>query len=281
MPRVTPAHVTKHLPVLDYPFSPHFSFQLAQSDNGSHNGTALWLGAQCLSVYLSQCVKPGTSVIELGSGIGLTSLVLGTLGWKRIIATDIAPVISSVLAHNITNNLSVANNSDDSNILVRELDWTVPPEHWTWEDDKVIASASTMSTVRPTSRLSFPLDLIVTADTVYEPSLIQPLLRTMHALSTQSITISPTGRAPSILLCLERRDPELTDSLLADARTRWSFRVDRVPDRKLSKAMERSGLKWPRNEWEGVELWKLVLDSKGLNASTGDNDALASDEQSL
>ncbi|KAG7092336.1 hypothetical protein E1B28_008697 [Marasmius oreades] len=260
MPRAAPAHITKHLPVLDYPFTSTISFQLLQSDNGSHNGTTLWLGAQCLSAYLRQCVKPAHSVIELGSGIGLTSLVLSSLGWKKVVATDTASVISSVLSQNITNN---SLGGDDCRILVRELDWTISPERWTWDNDYVVTSASYTSTTR---RLSHPFDLIVTADTVYEPSLLEPLLRTIHGLCTMSVAVSPNSRAPMILLCFERRDPVLVDSLLAAARNKWNFRVNKVPGRKLSKAMEKSGLDWRRSDWEGVEVWKFVFRRAPLTA---------------
>lgn len=63
-----PAHATKHLSVLQYN-----SFTLVQTDDGKSNGTALWLGAQVLSAYLSTLsVSPGRA-IELGSGIGLSA----------------------------------------------------------------------------------------------------------------------------------------------------------------------------------------------------------------
>ena len=80
-----PAHETKHVPSLDYPFKAS-SFRLAQRDNGDSNGTALWLGAQCLSLFLADhyaskhshdpksAIRP--KAIELGSGIGLTAYVL-------------------------------------------------------------------------------------------------------------------------------------------------------------------------------------------------------------
>ena len=83
---VRPAHETKHIPELEYPFLAS-SFRLAQLDNGVSNGTALWLGAQCLSIYLAhlygtkhraptqQARRP--RVIELGSGIGLSAYVPG------------------------------------------------------------------------------------------------------------------------------------------------------------------------------------------------------------
>ena len=85
-----PAHETKHIPLLQYPFRTH-TFHLTQLDNGATNGTGLWLGAQCLSLYLSDlfrlrnkstspsCLSAGAqrpnTVIELGSGIGLSACV--------------------------------------------------------------------------------------------------------------------------------------------------------------------------------------------------------------
>lgn len=81
-----PAHETKHLPLLVYPFR-HHVFHLAQRDDGATNGTGLWLGAQCLSLYLSDALKsrpssssaasgsPPPRAIELGSGIGLSACV--------------------------------------------------------------------------------------------------------------------------------------------------------------------------------------------------------------
>ena len=47
-----PAHQTKHIQTLQYPFLTH-TFHLSQLADGRDNGTALWLGAQCLSAYLA------------------------------------------------------------------------------------------------------------------------------------------------------------------------------------------------------------------------------------
>lgn len=77
-----PAHLTKHIPVLEYPFNSTV-FLLSQLSNGVSNGTALWLGGQCLAMYLAQVhtkFKPSNlqrlpKAIELGSGIGLTTYV--------------------------------------------------------------------------------------------------------------------------------------------------------------------------------------------------------------
>ena len=81
-----PAHETKHVPLLDHPFRDRV-FHLTQLDNGATNGTGLWLGAQCLSLFLSDALKSKNSptalagacrprAIELGSGIGLSACVL-------------------------------------------------------------------------------------------------------------------------------------------------------------------------------------------------------------
>jgi len=75
-----PAHLTKHIPLLSYPFASS-AFLLAQLTDGVSNGTALWLAGQCLAFYLAQThskFKPAHSsprAIELGSGIGLTASV--------------------------------------------------------------------------------------------------------------------------------------------------------------------------------------------------------------
>ena len=111
------------------------------------------------------------------------------MGWD-VVATDTDVVVSSVLRTNI------AQNDVQGTIQVRELDWTVSPSEWTWTDERVIASSS--SGVKREARddaqaddlLGAPFDLIVTSDTVYSPSLIRPLLQTLHHISVLSISDS-------------------------------------------------------------------------------------------
>lgn len=80
MSKLLPAHQTKHIPILTYPH-PHHTFHLSQSDDGHSNGTALWLGAQILSLYLAHHLKRPQPqqrrprAVELGSGVGLTACV--------------------------------------------------------------------------------------------------------------------------------------------------------------------------------------------------------------
>jgi len=74
-----PAHHTKNIRILNYPFTTS-TFHLGQVDDGITNGTALWLGAQCLSLYLAathnrfrSSIGTRPRAVELGSGIGLTA----------------------------------------------------------------------------------------------------------------------------------------------------------------------------------------------------------------
>jgi hypothetical protein len=196
------------------------------------------------------------------SNMSNISLALRSLGWN-VLATDIPNVISTVLHQNIANNTHCSSSVNTSVIQVRELDWTIHPDEWTWEHDEVIASPNGRPpSNNPTARLKPPFDLIVSSDTLYIPELVQPLLRTLHALSVFSIATSTSARPPPILLCIERRDPALIDRTLQEAKDVWGFEVSRVPSRKMVKAMEKGGIKWPKTEWEGVEIWKLILNGK-------------------
>ncbi|KII89216.1 hypothetical protein PLICRDRAFT_40849 [Plicaturopsis crispa FD-325 SS-3] len=258
-----PAFQTKHIHLLEYPFLNH-SFLLAQQDDGGSNGTALWLGAQCLSLYLADVLRkhratpssPRPRLVELGSGIGLSALAAAALGWD-VLATDVPAVISTVLTRNVEHNTPLLSPDSAGSIQIRELDWTVPPEEWRWDNDSAIASATSPPAAPSTAgQLRPPFDLIITSDTLYSPSLIDPLLRTLHALAVQSFT----SRPPPIYVCIERRDPALIDTALARARDTWGFTTERISQGKVSRAMSRhGGIKWAKDDWDGVEVWKLVL----------------------
>ncbi|KAH9857009.1 hypothetical protein C2E23DRAFT_721079 [Lenzites betulinus] len=267
MPPLRPAHETKHVPVLACPFRAHL-FHLAQLDDGHTNGSALWLGAQCLSLFFSDSLslkhRPPPAqlrprAIELGSGIGLSALALASMGWD-VIATDLNDVVSSVLASNIARNLAQLP-PDAGNVQVRVLDWTVPPDHWVWDDAQTIASAQVEKphpAGQPGPLLGPPFDLILTSDTIYSADLVTPLLRALHALCHVSAS---ELRTPPVYLCLERRDPALTDYALSQAKDPWNFKVERIPHKKLAKAIEKAGAHWEKGDWEGVEIWKLSLRS--------------------
>lgn len=194
----------------------------------------------------------------------ISRLSLSSLGWD-VLATDIPHVITSVLNNNIRNNQHVLP-PGSGRIQLAELDWLVLPERWLWNHPDIIASRVPTavspcpeSLDRTERLLSPPYDLICTADTVYDSALLTPLLRSLHAISSLSATASPTSRPPPILLCIERRDPALLDHFLQEAATTWRFLIERVPHKKLSRAVKKHNPHWTKEDWEGIELWKLRL----------------------
>lgn len=275
-----PAHQTKHIPTLSYPHLGH-TFHLTQSDDGHSNGTALWLGAQILSLYLAYHLKlPAHQqrrprAVELGSGVGLTacvcrlsmtalqpinacapcgidSLVLNALGYD-VLATDTPHVCNSVLRHNIAANLPTTAGL----IQVRELDWTVESDKWLWNDPMRITPNGDASNKRGANAedlLGPPFDLIISSDTLYDVSLVHPFFRTVRALAASSREIDPL-KPTLFLLALERRDPQLIEGALACA----PVPLTQVPMKKVRKAIERAGIRWDTSDWEGVEIWKGSL----------------------
>lgn len=178
------------------------------------------------------------------------SLALSSLGWD-VLATDTKEILDAVLADNVSTNIS-ALPPGSGTIQTRELDWFVDPEHWNCQDPVSITSPT-----QSAQGLDAPFDLIFSADTVYSKDLVTPLLRTMNSLSKMSFALS--GRHPPILLCIERRDPRLVDGLILEAKEQWGFDVDRVPLTKVVKCIEKAAVDWDRDDWDGVEIWKMKL----------------------
>ncbi|TFK54994.1 hypothetical protein OE88DRAFT_1653595 [Heliocybe sulcata] len=280
-----PAHHTKHIPLLDYAFLDR-RFSLRQLDDGSSNGTVVGRAVPILVSRGYLCETEAFWYMQQASksrrirqrhrahGVGGTQfpwnatfktagdirrLALSSLGWD-ILATDVSFVISAVLKDNIHGN--VANlTGDPGTIQVRELDWTVPPSNWTWTSHEVISSHTISDVEGHCELLEPPFDLILTSDTLYTESLCTPLLRTLHALCTQSVqSTSRSTRTPPVYICVERRDSALIDRALSEAKSAWGFSVQRVPHRKVLKAMEKGGLAgWNKVDWEGVEIWRMTL----------------------
>ncbi|PVF97778.1 hypothetical protein CPB86DRAFT_815226 [Serendipita vermifera] len=305
-----PASETKHIPLLSYQFGSE-TFALNQrDDHGVTNGTTLWLGGQVLVYYLSSELPGGGGTrlmkedatfrdskvqgaaeetlsdkspkqrrkraIELGSGIGLTALALHSMGWD-VCATDVEPVVSTVLRPNIkmnTGDSTRASKRDDHILECKELDWTVPPQQWDWANLEAVARQQAEQNASPTAdcqhsnriftpkkTLSPPFDLIVTADTLYTPALVTPLIRSLHSLASLSI-VGDAKHSCIIYVAVERRDPGLMDRAFQECSSPpWGFRIERVRAIKVRKALEKAKVPWVRERgaWEGVEIWKMRL----------------------
>ncbi|CDZ97494.1 Nicotinamide N-methyltransferase-like [Phaffia rhodozyma] len=214
--------------------------------------------------------------IELGAGVGLVGLTLASLSFD-VVMTDIPFVLQSVLLPNIRRSkplFAPCPASDDpssaptpssdrptqgGSVVGRELDWTVDPADWNWVenpssvtsqwvDPSSVTSVGTCSTRFSPAPAGPPFDLILTTDTIYLPSLLPHLLKTLKTLSSLS------GHPP-ILLALERRDPALVDRSL-DEFLNAGFEAKMVNKGRLKKSVDRH-LGWAKSDWDGVEVWKF------------------------
>jgi len=125
----------------------------------------LWPSAVALAQYLLKLPQQlsGKSVIELGCGLGLPSLVAASRG-AQVVATDFHPHNEQFIRRNIQlNNLTA--------VTYRTLDWKEPP-------------------------CNLHGDLILGSDLLYEARNIQPLVKCAAALcATQgSIILADPGR---------------------------------------------------------------------------------------
>lgn len=262
--------------------------------------------------------------IELGSGVGYLSLCLAHRGWD-VVSTDIEPALGSVLRPNIARGREalVAHAAKDGpaaiegmgDIRVAALDWMDSPPR----SAEVQSTSGTDNLAYLTDLVGDGLDVIITTDTIYSPSIIQPLWNTIWHLSilaaqasaAHSASPSAATRAemrskqsyPTIYLALENRDPTLIDSALKKGRE-MGFDMRRIPNMKLAKALGEAkrrrlrstpqtdgseeglgtgtgsepegegegqvprekeamydgvGWGWEREDWEGVEVWKIRL----------------------
>lgn len=279
---IQPAHATKNEQTLRYPLPPPLAHQILHLTQDSAaavtTGTTLWLGAQVLTVYLYHLFPPASPVasspsgeraagegkrkraLELGAGIGLTSLALAALGWD-VMATDVAHLVSSssqspgLLARNVSD----PRNAVAGRVRVQELDWCSPPRG-----------------VEEEEGADEGYDLVVTADTIFANHLVVPLFTCIKtacyppsttvavaATATTTTTATTAGaqtkkKKTKVLVALEVRDPQLVARALEAAKG-MGFAVRKVPQTRLRKVLRAAGLCWAGDEWCGVEVWQMAL----------------------
>lgn len=119
----------------------------------------LWASAIGMSRYLvdNQLVTSETSVLEIGCGLGLPSIVAGLQGAKQVVMSDYLSEALDFAQHNWSQNVF------DKNPILNVMDWRTP-------DPSVSA------------------DLLLASDVAYEARAFEPLLRAFKTL------VKPNGR---------------------------------------------------------------------------------------
>ncbi|KAJ9699290.1 hypothetical protein PVL29_008069 [Vitis rotundifolia] len=189
--------------------------QFSQDPNSKHLGTTVWdasmvfvkfLERNCRKGRFSPSKLKGKRVIELGAGCGVAGFGMALLGCD-VVSTDQTEVLP-LLMRNVERNTSrimQMNPGSDSfgSVEVAELDWG--------NEDHIKA-------VNP------PFDFIIGTDVVYAEHLLDPLLRTIFALS---------GPKTTILMGYEIRSTNVHEQML----DMWkqNFEVKIIPKAKMDR----------------------------------------------
>nr|XP_018918261.1 PREDICTED: protein-lysine N-methyltransferase EEF2KMT-like [Bemisia tabaci] len=152
-------------------------------------GLCSWQGAFVLAEWCleNSVVLNGKGILELGSGIGLTGLVVCKTCLPKYVAfTDVHESVLKQLCSNININTGCEDNFDygpedqdvllnilweGKHILVAKLDW------FSFDLDSIFCE------------LDFP-DVLLAADVVYDPSLITPLCKVLNSFFEKKKDIS-------------------------------------------------------------------------------------------
>ncbi|KAL3897584.1 MAG: hypothetical protein SGCHY_003320 [Lobulomycetales sp.] len=124
-------------------------------------------------------LSPESNVLDLGAGLGLLGLSIASIFGCKVTMADLDPRILARCRENVQLN-------DVQTATVTQLDWCATDTSRTKTWAQIVAEE---------------FDLIVSADTVYDPDLLKGLVDTIAAL----LTPGPRGKVPRFLLAATTR----------------------------------------------------------------------------
>ncbi|XP_026858580.2 methyltransferase-like protein 22 isoform X1 [Electrophorus electricus] len=156
-------------------------------------GKQVWRGALLLSDFiLSQhAVFQGATVLELGAGTGLTSIVMASVA-KMVYCTDAGEDLLSMCQRNVSLNKHFIGPAAEHGLKVRQLDWTTDDfpsdvdSEFGWSEDEVV-------------QLHDNARFLIAADVCYDDDLTDALFRTLYQITSNLHNPSTT------YFCLEKR----------------------------------------------------------------------------
>jgi len=169
-------------------------------------GAAVWNGANMGSWYLENVLGrdklQGASVLELGAGVGFTSLVAQFMGASDVVITDGNEDVLKLAGKNIDINIP---DGEKGTIRTARLQWD------TEDENSFLVSPKT----------SKPWDYIIAADVTYLKKNRPLLLHTIAKLS---------GPSTTTLLSMEPRNVGEVEDVLAEAeKAGLQWREEKLP----------------------------------------------------
>ncbi|KAK9876876.1 hypothetical protein WA026_015911 [Henosepilachna vigintioctopunctata] len=158
-------------------------------------GLKVWQASQMLAEWVLQnpTYVENRKILELGSGIGLTGLIVSNLAKpSKYILTDCHPTVLSVLSDNVKLNTNMKpEDCDVINVYSLVNPTSIEVKELFWEKTNT-DSCKTYGAV----------DLIFAADVVYDSDIFQPLLNTVKIFLLN-------GTKEAIFACTERNTETL------------------------------------------------------------------------
>jgi len=140
---------------------------------GSNVGFRTWEASLRLAYYLSSEGSDfvrGRSVLELGAGAGLLSIICGRLfGAQQVLSTDGNPKVAEIIQRNIALNRPTPEDHREEHIHARHLDWTT------------LTSLEDTLSLSPQGKTKY--DTIIGADITYNQDYFVPLIQTISTLN--------------------------------------------------------------------------------------------------
>ncbi|XP_018610175.1 methyltransferase-like protein 22 isoform X3 [Scleropages formosus] len=156
-------------------------------------GKQVWRGGLLLADFILSQLEMfrGATVLELGAGTGLTSLVMAMVA-KRVYCTDVGHDLLTMCQRNIMLNTHLLD-SGEGEVKVRELDWL-------WDDFCTDTNSEFGWSEEEVADLHDNATVLFAADAVcYDDNLTDSLFRTLYRIS------SNLCNPGTIYLCIEKR----------------------------------------------------------------------------
>ncbi|XP_042480034.1 protein N-lysine methyltransferase METTL21A isoform X2 [Macadamia integrifolia] len=170
-------------------------------------GQLVWPGALLLNSYLSKNsdMIQGCSVIELGSGVGITG-VLCSLFCNEAVLTDHNDEVLKILKKNIELHKSLETPRNCAGLVAEKLEWG-NPDH--------------MSQI--SQKYSGGFDLVLGADICFQQSSVPPLFDTVEQL----LHLKGSKQCKFILAYVSRA--KIMDSMVTNEAIRHGMQISEVP----------------------------------------------------
>ncbi|GCB69577.1 hypothetical protein scyTo_0008411, partial [Scyliorhinus torazame] len=224
-------------------------------------GKQVWRGAFLLADYIlnNSYLFKGCTVLELGAGTGLTSIVMATVA-ETIFCTDVGEDLMNMCERNIIVNKHIygtaVHESTGSEIKVRELDWlrdelcTDTENPYCWSEEEI-------------AHLYDHTNVLLAADVFYDDNLTDAFFQTIYRI------LSNLKNPSTIYLSVEKRLNFTLRKMDVTCDAYDHFRLcladlENISDGKTKFIVEPIKLIFPQflfyERVEQLELWKIIAE---------------------